>query len=671
MTPSRPQAWILAGLAAMSAGMVTAQPTPQPEPSSAISGDTRRVRESADRLLFEDATVEQRVEVEAALRNGPSDPLGGEILSRLAQGRPLPTWAADTAVSASAAWRDDDAAAGSAALAGLRTRPAADALLAMSQRFGASARAISFAGLSDLTGRDDLPADHAAWAALLESARLWSDERWFRTLAGWQADRAARLAQNGSQASSRLLETLRQVHLVTPAPERSRLLATLLIDPLEEVRILGIDLALRELASGGTFGTEVAGAAVRLLSDPSEAIRTAAAVLLLQLSPPGAAEVAAAALTREKSPKAAAALLRLAAKIADPGAWRGTVDQALAWLENPAGTPTGATPTTEQIRAARDAATDLAWQLTRRGIMNDEADRLRVRRVLRAVPLAELSPGGCQLTGLLGDSGDVARVATLLNSADAAQRFAAAETVVVWPEHLDAILAAADDDARLVEVAVRGVQLHRQTAAGFLGIDRATTNRPELRRAALTAVADVLPANEVLGTIDALVADPTMKEAVLSTFAKRDRIMSERASPDRAAAITDGLERLARVRLRLDKPAEAVAALDALNELGPLAPPPDDLVVARLRAAAFIRLGRLDDAEEAASDAEGWIEGLNAIIDKPFAARVLEYIDTAFIGTMTEDQFASLELLRRRVNAAVARREPPPSSPIDDEGDPR
>jgi hypothetical protein len=669
MTLARPQAWILAGLATISAGMVTAQPPPQPEPQSSTN-DTRRVRESADRLLFEDATVEQRVEVEAALRNGPSDPIGGEILSRLAQGRPVPTWAANIAVSASTAWRNEDAPAGSAGLAGLRTRPAADALLAMAQRLGTTARATSFAALADLTGRDDLPADPVAWEALLEPARLWSDERWFRTLAGWHADRAARLAQNGRQASSRLLETLRQVHLATPASERPRLLATLLIDPLEEVRVLGMDLALRELASGGTFGTEVAGAAIRLLSDPSEAVRAAAAGLLLQLSPPGAAEVAAAALTREKSPKAAAALLRLASKIADPGAWRGTVDQALAWLENPAGTPHDATPTPEQIRAARDAATDLAWQLTRRGIMNDEADRLRVRRVLRAVPLTELSPGGCQLTGLLGDSGDVARVATLLNSADAAQRLAAAETVVVWPEHLDALLSAAADDARLVEVAVRGVQLHRQTAAGFLGIDRVTTNRPELRRAALTAVADVLPATEVLGTIDALATDPAMKEAVLSTYAKRDRIMSERASPDRAAAIADGLERLARVRLRLDKPAEAVAALDALSQLGTLSPPADDLVVARLRAAAFIRLGRLDDAEDAASDAEGWIEGLNAIIDKPFAPRVLEHIDTAFIGTMTEDQFATLELLRRRVFAAVTRREPP-SSPLDDEATPR
>jgi hypothetical protein len=124
------------------------------------------------------------------------------------------------------------------------------------------------------------------------------------------------------------------------------------------------------------------------------------------------------------------------------------------------------------------------------------------------------------------------------------------------------------------------------------------------------------------------------------------------------------------VRLKLDKPAEAVAALDALGELGASAPAADDLDVARLRASSFVRLGRLDDAEEAGSDAEGWIDGLAAVIDKPFAPRILERIDTAFIGSMTEDQFASLALLRRLVDAAVARREPA-SSPNDAEPDPR
>jgi hypothetical protein len=664
---------MLAGLAAMSAGWMAAWGQPQPESAGTTAlatDDAARARDAADRLLLEGASVEQRVDVEAALRNGPGDALGAEILSRLAAGRTVPSWVGTMAVSAANAWSEPDVAKAAGALAGLRTREAAAALLGLASKFQGSGRAGALAALADLSGRDDLAGEPEAWAALLEPTRAWSEERWFRTLAGWQAERAARLAQNGQQASSRLLETLRQVHRATPAAERPRLLATLLADPLDEVRLLGIDLALRELSSGGTFGSEVAAGAMRLVSDPSAAVRAAAAGLLLQLSSPGAAEVAVAALATEKSPRAAGPLLKLAARVTDPGSWRGAIDRALAWIENPAGIPNGTTPGTDQVRAARDAAVDLAWSLTRRGIMNDDADRLRVLRVLREVPLAELSPGGCHLTGLLGDSGDVARMATLLRSADAAQRYAAAETVVVWAEHLDAVVDAAEKDPRLVEVAVRGVQLHRQTAAGFLGIDRVTTDRPELRRASLTAVAEVLPATEVMGTVDALAGDPAMKEAVLSTLAKKDRIMSERASAERSAAIADGLTRLARVRLKLDKPAEAVAALDALGELGASAPAADDLDVARLRASSFVRLGRLDDAEEAGSDAEGWIDGLAAVIDKPFAPRILERIDTAFIGSMTEDQFASLALLRRLVDAAVARREPA-SSPNDAEPDPR
>jgi hypothetical protein len=454
-----------------------------------------------------------------------------------------------------------------------------------------------------------------------------------------------------------LLGTLRQIHVSTPAAERSELLATLLADSLMEVRLLGIDLALRELASANTLGAEVAAGSLRLLADPDESVRAAAAGLVLQLSPPGASDVAAAALSRETSSKAAIPLLRLAIRASEQVA----VEQAIAWLETPArGAGTGSSgPSPEVVRACRDAAVDLAWQLARRGIMNAPSDRARVMDSLRQIPAAELSPGGCQLTGLLGappPHPDLDRIAALMVSPDAAQRLAAAETVVVHAAYLDGLLAAAQADARLVEVAVRGVQLHRQNAAGFVGIERATAGRPELRRSSLVAVAAVLPAPEVLTAIESVVNEPEMKEAVLSTLGRRERVTSERADSVKARAISDGLVRLARVRMRLNKPAEALAALDVTGELPP-AVQPEAAELARLRACAFVRLGRIADAEATGSDAEGWIEGLAAASDKPFARDVLDRLDALFIGAMSEDQFARLQALRRSIA--------PPSSPID------
>jgi hypothetical protein len=284
--------------------------------------------------------------------------------------------------------------------------------------------------------------------------------------------------------------------------------------------------------------------------------------------------------------------------------------------------------------------------------MNDEADRVRVLAAVRAIPLEESTPPAIQLRGLLGTGEDIDQVAALLTSKDAAQRLGAAETVVLRAEHLDELLAAARTDARLVEVAVRGVALHRQTAAGFVGIERATADKPELRRGALTAVADVLPAPEVLLAIESLPNDPGVREAVLSTLARRDRITSERADPQKSAALAEGLMRLARARLALDRPAEAVQALDALKLVGV-----DPAGAAKLRVAAFVRLDRAEDAIAAGADVEAWLEALAQVSSRPFAPRVLAAMEAAFAGTMTEEQFARLEAIRRRMPAA------PPAAP--------
>lgn len=621
-----------------------------PEPTAE---DRARARELVDSLLFEGASPEQQTQIETALKSGYASLVTRELLSRMSQGRPIPGWAVTHVVGACATWDEAFTDPMSRALAGARTPSAAEALLAMAERVtAAAARKAALNGLVDLTGRDDLPAEISAWRALLRDAAGWSEERWFRAVADWQAQRAARLADIERRASSRLLDTLRQIHVTTPATERAKLLSTLLGDPLVEVRMLAVELALRELASANTLGPEVATSALRLLADPDESVRAAGAGLVLQLSPAGASEVAASALARETSSKAAIPLLRLAIRASGHMA----IEQAIAWLENPSRGSPAATPP-EVSRACRDAAVDLAWHLTRRGIMNAATDRSRVMTAVRVIPAAELSPGGCYLTGLLGDATDIERIAGLLGSSDPAIRLAAAETIVVYPAHLDALLAAALADSRLVEVAVRGVQLHRQTAEGFVAIERATFGRPELRRVSLVAVSDVLPAPEVLTAIESVAGEPDLKEAVLSTLARRERVSSERVDEAKARAIADGLARLARVRLQLGKPAEAVAALDVLADLSQttsVKPRLDETEIARLRITAFVRLGRLADAENSTgpSDAEGWLDGLAAVADKPFARDVLERIDAIFLGSMTEGQFARLQTIRRSIEVS-------------------
>lgn len=435
---------------------------------------------------------------------------------------------------------------------------------------------------------------------------------------------------------TKLVNAMRRLNLATPAAERSKLIAELLKDELSELRLLGIELAARELAAANTLGAEVAQKAVLLLKDPSSELRSAAAGLLTQLSRVDAKDPLYEAISVETDASAAAAMMKLACRWPEER----LVPTTLAWLGKPSPGVEGAS----SWRAARDAAVDLSWSLHRAGELNPEGSRQAALTSARGIPTAELGPSGCQLLSWLGDASDRAKLGELLLSSDAGQRLAAAESLVAYEEYLDPILRAAALDSQLLEVAIRGVILHRQTLAGFEGIAAITTSKPELRRSALAKVARLLRATDVVAAAATVRGESSVREIVLADLARTERILSERASDEQKKAIEAGLEELAKLRLELDKPGGAVAAIDAIETLGPASE-----TAAMLKARAFIKLNRPEDADLLHPPATLWLETLGEMEGRGNAADILEFIDARIAPFLDEGQLARLEQLRAKI----------------------
>lgn len=573
------------------------------------------------------ADVAQRAALVKVIAAGSANEPARALLAAIAQDSDPPAWTLAPLLEASKHAADADIPALARALSSHRSRDAAAALLDLLPRATSlDARDALFDGLERLTGRTDLSRDSQVWSAWLAQAQSWDELRWQTELARAQADRADRTDVARDQAAARLVESLRRIHLATRPEDRPAFLSALLSDPLDDVRRLGIELASRELAEGNRLDNAVANAALDLLASHSASLRAQAAELVNQLAPEAGEARALAALARETDPSAAASLLRLSTRWPSPRA----LPIAMAWLDR--GGP------------VRDAAIEALRGLERAGLLVNDDDRVRTLRAVRDVPLNQLSPAGCWLRAVLGTTWDHEQIASLLRSPQADVRLAAAQAVVDDPVHLDSIIAAAAVDPALIDAAVTGVYLFRQTAAGFKAIAVATAGKPEIRRSALVRVADVLEAPDLLAASRTLTDEPALREAILALFADGDRIMSERADPTNARAIEAGLIELARLRLTLKRPADAVAALDALATLDPTATSPANA----LRLQALFELGRFDRPEVTRASVQDWLVALQALNDRAQALAALTAFSDRFSGSLPTDAATALERIKLR-----------------------
>jgi hypothetical protein len=524
-------------------------------------------------------------------------------------------------------------------------------------------RDAAFTSLARLTGRADLGSAEDAWTRWFSAVQWLPEHEWRRTLAEGLAQRADDLAAERASALHRLVESERQRSIdAATSQERSAILASLLTDDYPELRRLGIELANRELANARTLSGAVGVAALVLLSDPSPEFRLASAGLIDRLVPPGAGQAAAEALVRETEPLVAAALLRQVQR----SPITSTRQTILHWLESsgPALTP----------------AIDATAALLAAGLLNSPQDRQAVLAVVRAIPPAELPPGGLRLLLELGDDKDRAAVALLLSSPDSVVRLRTAQAVSSQTELIDEIVAAARSDTALYAPATAAITRFRPNPAGFRSLAELPAPTPEARTAALVAFAEKLSDGEII-SVTSKVADPALRELLLARFAIKS--LGPRFGPDHVGGTLPGrfwlsaseldnfptvagMLRLARTRLEVHKPAGALTLLDALE---PVADQIDPRLLTSLRVEALICVNRLAEAESMDSPLADWLDGLALSTDLPHAPAILRAIDDRF-ESLTPVQSERLEALRAKVEETSRRTsggadQAPPEKPGD------
>lgn len=527
--------------------------------------------------------------------------------------------------------RADDKAQARAltSLGGLRMREAVRILVDVSSSARSdTVRRAGWAALTRLSGRADIGENAQGWRAWLDSTESLSREEWSNLIAAGQARRAEAAEAARQSAVARLVEAYRRVHVTLAADQRSDFLAGLLRDETDDVRLLGFELVLRELSENARLGPSVEAAAISILESPSPQMREKAGLLIAQLSPPSARGPVTAALRKEEDPAAASALLRAAARWPDEA----MLDTALHWVD--ASSP------------ALASAVDYIRALVRAGFVQSPQDRERVLGSLRAIPLEKLPPGSCDVLVHMGDDDDINSVARLLTMPSGPVRLAAAQALLLTPEHLDDVLLAAQNDPELFDIAARAVTMYWATADGFRSIASLRAPSQDAWRRGLLRLAEMLPAPDLVEV--AATAEPAMREPLLANLASLNRILSERYSTTTFEALGKGLIELAQLRLTLNKPDEALAALDSMQELPALEG--EDAVNA-IRAESLLCLGRLGEAQSVPCGPGPWLSALAKSIDKPFAPTLADQFKSRFGGGLTSQEQAKFQQLASRLSS--------------------
>lgn len=634
------RAWFIAGLMcalALQGGSVEARASEPGAETAAVAADLRDAgsdKASVQALVARSGDAESDAEIRRLLSLPPDSDGFREIVDALGSAPSVRAELLPDLIAACNSLPAIQKIAMLRAVSSVRERAAAQYLVSLLDVPSADTtlRRAAIDALRRQTGRDDLGDDPAKWRELLSS--LPTEEAWQASSMSAHAAKADREREQKVLIQARLLETLRSLHLATPAEKRWPLITSMVGDSLPCVNLLGLELISRELSAGNRPDAKIGVQILSLLGSTDPAIREQAALLIANLAPDGADKAVRDALDHERVPATAAALLNAAAR------WPSIEieESILGWLDPTVWTHAGP--------ALRDASLDAAWALYRGGMLRSEAASKRVLDAVRTVSLGDLNGSGCRLRAELGDQSDLDAIVVLLGSKNPAQRLATAEALVSSPEFLARILAAAREDPLLIDVAVRGVITMAPTVANFAAIEEATRKVSDQRRQALTVVASVLNEDEIIDASRRLRADPTLREAVLATLADPRRVMSERTDPARLSYTAEALVELAELRIELGKYGEALTALEALPEIEQY------ISASRLRdlkAISFIGVNRLDQARELDAKPEVWLRGLELCADDAQAAQIASLIETAMAPTLTESDRAKLEQLKLRI----------------------
>ncbi len=417
-----------------------------------------------------------------------------------------------------------------------------------------------------------------------------------------------------------IVQLYRRLHVEMDQANRSQLIVELLSDDREPVKLLGFELASRDLSAGATLSADAANAAISLLHDPHPSIRTGAARLINRLALPDAMTLLTEALNDEQDADVAIALLRGIERWPNQDA-RNSV---LRWYnpESP----------------ARAAAANAAWQIADLGLWDTDEHQHSIRATYRSIADSELTQSDMRLIAVTGDSSDIDRLISILRDQDNPSQSDAANALVYTPLGADPLIDLATNDPKFALQASKSIDRHRLNPNGIRQIASLTWPSEQARTDALVQACEKLDHTELTNAVRLARTDQTINDALSIRLLSRLIAGAQTVSPRSAP----GVALLAQLELQNLRPDRALEAISLLPETGL---DPDTALRSKTTAASsHILLGEFDQADLLTQSPIIWFDTLTLSNDQNTQAKIAAAIqERAF--DLTPDQQQSINAL--------------------------
>jgi len=409
----------------------------------------------------------------------------------------------------------------------------------------------------------------------------------------------------------------RRLHIELDTAGRSSLIVELFNDPRPGMRLLGFELADRDISASKELGVAVGESVRKLLKDESPAIRAKAARLITRLVPPDGMIILTESLQSEEDPVAVEPMLLGIARWPNIDAR----ESILSWF-------------------ARDdaplvALCSAAWGLEREGLLDSETDYPVLLIRLRSAEPQFLREDGMKLLAKLGSADDLRKLITLMLSEDPSVVRWAATALVETPRSVEVLAQSAMENEILYQAAGESLIKHRATPEGMRRLAELPQSDPALRRQMIERMGQAIDRERLGEAVRLAQLDPTLSISILSRL-----IANEDAITPRSAK---GVLQLAELQLDAGRPNRVNEALLALE--GATLEPTDQARRDTLRVQSLILLNRFDEAIAISREWSQWNNAIERAIDDAQRDRIAQYLLNRDDLELSPEQTNRLELL--------------------------
>ncbi len=407
----------------------------------------------------------------------------------------------------------------------------------------------------------------------------------------------------------------RRLHIELDSLGRSKLIVELFNDPRHEIRMLGFDLADRDLSSSTALDAQVSESAKSQLQDPNPVIRSKAARLISRLVPPDAMLVLTSALNIEDSPVAAEPMLLGVARWPNPEA----VSSVMRWFV--------------ADNAPFNAACQAVWSLEQANLLDAESYHPVLITELRENAPEQLGAEGMKLIAKIGDASDLSSMVQLLLHDNTSLQQWAANALVETPRAVEVLAQAAEGNQAIFHAAADSLIAHRATPEGLRRLASLPYPDEESRTDALIQMGQSIKIDRLAEAVRLADLDPASSVLLLQRLLNGNIEISSRTAK--------GIILLAQIELNQSRPNRAYEAAIALDTF--TLEPNDRIRIDKIKVGSMILLGRMTEAYEINSEVQVWLNAITLAFDQELKRRVALFILNTFPESLSEDQTKLVE----------------------------